>query len=65
MREAGVDIESDIRHTAVVGPFEAISHLGKLYKVFFGAWRNISKPNRQRQPSSSTFPISICGWRSG
>jgi lipid-A-disaccharide synthase len=34
MREAGVDMQSDIRHTAVVGPFEAISQLGKLYKVF-------------------------------
>src|SRR5262245_3092795 len=34
MREAGVELESDIRHTAVVGPFEAISQLGKLYKVF-------------------------------
>ncbi len=34
MREAGVEMESDIRHTAVVGPFEVISHLGTLYKVF-------------------------------
>ena len=34
MRQAGVSMESDIRHTAVVGPFEAISHLGTLYKVF-------------------------------
>jgi lipid-A-disaccharide synthase len=34
MRDAGVKIETDMRHTAVVGPFEAISHLGKLYKVF-------------------------------
>jgi lipid-A-disaccharide synthase len=34
MRDAGVEIESDIRHTAVVGPFEAIGHLGTLYKVF-------------------------------
>jgi lipid-A-disaccharide synthase len=34
MRDAGVDMQSDIRHTAVVGPFEAISQLGKLYKVF-------------------------------
>jgi lipid-A-disaccharide synthase len=34
MREVGVEIQSDMRHTAVVGPFEAISHLGRLYKVF-------------------------------
>jgi lipid-A-disaccharide synthase len=34
MREAGVEMESDIRHTAVVGPFEVIGHLGTLYKVF-------------------------------
>jgi lipid-A-disaccharide synthase len=34
MRAAGVELESDIKHTAVVGPFEAISHLGTLYKVF-------------------------------
>jgi lipid-A-disaccharide synthase len=34
MLEAGVRLEGDIRHTAVVGPFEVISHLGALYKVF-------------------------------
>lgn len=34
MREAGVELESDIRHTAVVGPFEVISQLGALYRVF-------------------------------
>jgi lipid-A-disaccharide synthase len=34
MREAGVSLEADISRTAVVGPFEAISHLGSLYKVF-------------------------------
>jgi lipid-A-disaccharide synthase len=34
MLEAGVQLEGDIRHTAVVGPFETISHLGKLYKIF-------------------------------
>lgn len=34
MREAGVELVGDIRHTAVVGPFEAISQLGTLYKVF-------------------------------
>ena len=34
MREAGVELIGDIRHTAVVGPFEAIGQLGKLYKIF-------------------------------
>ncbi len=34
MRQAGVQLEGDIRETAVVGPFEVISHLGSLYRVF-------------------------------
>jgi lipid-A-disaccharide synthase len=34
MREAGVEMEGDISHTAVVGPFEAIGYLGTLYGVF-------------------------------
>src|SRR5262245_16153542 len=34
MREAGVQLESDISKTAVVGPFEMISSLGTLYGVF-------------------------------
>ena len=34
MREAGVQLEGDISHTAVVGPFEVISYLGTLYGVF-------------------------------
>src|SRR5437899_4233151 len=34
MREAGVQLEGDISKTAVVGPFEVISHLGALYRVF-------------------------------
>jgi lipid-A-disaccharide synthase len=34
MREAGVRLEGDIRHTAVVGPFEAIGSLGALYGIF-------------------------------
>jgi len=41
MRDAGVEMQSDIRHTAVVGPFEAISQLGKLYKVFRGLAEHI------------------------
>jgi lipid-A-disaccharide synthase len=34
MLEAGVELLGDIRHTAVIGPFEFISHLGALFKVF-------------------------------
>lgn len=34
MREAGVELEGDISHTAVVGPFEAITYFGALYRVF-------------------------------
>jgi len=34
MRAAGVHLEGDISRTAVVGPFEAITHLGTLYGVF-------------------------------
>jgi lipid-A-disaccharide synthase len=34
MRDAGVELEGDIRHTAVVGPFEAIGYLGTLYALF-------------------------------
>jgi lipid-A-disaccharide synthase len=34
MREAGVELTGDITHTAVVGPFEFLSHLGALYKAF-------------------------------
>ena len=34
MRDAGVQLEGDIRRTAVVGPFEVISSLGILYGVF-------------------------------
>jgi lipid-A-disaccharide synthase len=34
MSEAGVGLEADIRHTAVVGPFEAVTYFGTLYRVF-------------------------------
>lgn len=34
MRQAGVQLEGDISHTAVVGPFEVIGYLGTLYGVF-------------------------------
>jgi lipid-A-disaccharide synthase len=34
MREAGVQLEGDIHKTAVIGPFEVLSSLGVLYRVF-------------------------------
>lgn len=34
MRDAGVQLEGDISKTAVVGPFEMVSSLGNLYRVF-------------------------------
>src|SRR5215831_17634978 len=34
MREAGVELQGDISRTAVVGPFEAITYFGALYRVF-------------------------------
>src|SRR5262245_12764048 len=34
MRDAGVELEGDISHTAVVGPFEAVTYFGALYRVF-------------------------------
>jgi lipid-A-disaccharide synthase len=34
MRKAGVELEGDISKTAVIGPFEVVSSLGTLYRVF-------------------------------
>lgn len=34
MREVGVELVGDIRATAVVGPFEAVSHFGRLFQLF-------------------------------
>ena len=34
MREAGVQLEGDISKTAVIGPFEVLSSLASLYRVF-------------------------------
>jgi lipid-A-disaccharide synthase len=34
MRNAGVQLEGDISKTAVIGPFEVVSSLGNLYRVF-------------------------------
>jgi lipid-A-disaccharide synthase len=34
MREAGVELEGDIQHTAAMGPLAAFSQLGGLFKVF-------------------------------
>jgi len=34
MRQAGVELEGDIQHTAAMGPLAAFSQLGELFKVF-------------------------------
>ena len=34
MRQAGVELEGDIRHTAAMGPLAAFSQLGSLFQVF-------------------------------
>jgi lipid-A-disaccharide synthase len=34
MQAENVELLGDIRHTAVIGPFEFVSHLGALFKVF-------------------------------
>ena len=51
MREAGVESVADISHTAVVGPFEAISHFGSLYRVF----RNLSRLVEDQPPSAAVL----------
>lgn len=49
MRQAGVRLESDASHTAVVGPFEAIRHLGALYRVF----RSLSEHIEMAPPAAA------------
>src|SRR4051812_43738899 len=34
MRQAGVELEGDIEHTAAVGPLAALGQIGSLFKVF-------------------------------
>jgi len=34
MRQAGVELEGDIRHTAAMGPLAALAQIGALFKVF-------------------------------
>ncbi len=51
MRDAGVESVADISHTAVVGPFEAISHFGSLYRVF----RNLSRLVEDQPPSAAVL----------
>ena len=51
MREAGVELEGDISHTAVVGPFEVISDLGKLYRVF----RRLADRVEREPPSAAVL----------
>jgi lipid-A-disaccharide synthase len=49
MRQAGVQLEGDISKTAVVGPFEAIGHLGSLYRVF----RHLSERIESEPPTAA------------
>lgn len=49
MRDAGVELEGDIRNTAVVGPFEVITHLGSLYHVF----RRLSERVEEEPPTAA------------
>ena len=51
MRDAGVESVADISHTAVVGPFEAISHFGSLYRVF----RSLSRLVEDQPPSAAVL----------
>jgi lipid-A-disaccharide synthase len=46
MRESGVETIVDIHRLAVLGPFEALSHLGRLYS----ALRLLANEARMRQP---------------
>jgi lipid-A-disaccharide synthase len=49
MREAGVESVADITRTAVVGPFEAMGHIGALYSVF----RKLSRLVEDDPPSAA------------
>ena len=51
MREAGVELEGDISRIAVVGPFEVISYLGKLYRVF----RRLAERIEREPPSAAVL----------
>ncbi len=46
LRQAGMDILVDNRHLSVLGPFEAVSHLGR----FFSALRQLEAAAKQRKP---------------
>ena len=51
MREAGVESVADIAHTSVVGPFEAVSHIGALYRIF----RKLSRLVEDDPPSAAVL----------
>ena len=46
LRQAGMEIEVDNRQLSVLGPFEAVSHLGR----FFAALRQLEAAARQKKP---------------
>ena|SRR5216117_3726926 len=62
MRRVGVHLEGDISKTAVVGPFEVISYLGTLYRVFRRIAERIEM-DRRRPPFLLIFRISTFGWQ--
>jgi lipid-A-disaccharide synthase len=52
MRASGVELVADISRTAVVGPFEAISHFGSLFRIFRQLTARIEAPSG---PSAAVF----------
>ena len=59
MRAAGVKLTADITRMAVVGPFEAIGHVGALYRVF----RKLTRLVEDDPPSAALlidFRTSTC-----
>ena len=46
LRQAGMEIQVDNRQLSVLGPFEAVSHLGR----FFAALRQLEAAAKQRRP---------------
>lgn len=56
MRAAGVELLADISRTAVVGPFEAVSHFGSLFQLFRKLTARIETPPRPAAALFIDFP---------
>lgn len=56
MREAGVELLSDLSRTAVVGPFEAIGHFGGLFQLFRRLTARIETPPHPAAAILIDFP---------